>query len=120
MKKYFFIAALVNSAALFAQDSSTPPGQNLTQTLILIAVAILFFYVILWRPEQKRRKSLEKLRSSMKKGDKVTAMGIIGIVSKVEENTVIVKMVDGNKIEFLKAAISEVVPGEEKPEELKK
>ena len=36
-------------------------------------------------------------------------MGIIGTVHRVEESTVIVKMVDGAKIEFFKEAISEVL-----------
>jgi len=76
----------------------------------MIAVALVFFYLILWRPEQKRRKAQDELRTSLKKGDRVTAMGIIGTVFRVDEQTVILKMVDGTKIEFLKAAISEVVP----------
>lgn len=76
-----------------------------------------FFYFILWRPEHKRRKEIEKKRGSMKKGDKVTAMGIVGTVDRIKEQTVIVKMVDGAKIEFLKAAISEVSMKEEEQEE---
>ena len=87
-----------------------PPDQGMWQTLVLIGIAFVFFYIILWRPEQKRRKELEQSRDQMKKGDTVTAMGIIGTVSKIKEHTVILKMVDGSKIEFIKAAISEVQP----------
>jgi preprotein translocase subunit YajC len=56
---------------------------------------------------------MEDQRSSLKKGDKVTAMGIVGTVIKIEENTVILKMYDGSKLQFLKAAINEVIPGSE-------
>jgi preprotein translocase subunit YajC len=97
----------------FAQDAVEAPaekGQNIMQTVIMIAIALVFFYFILWRPEQKRRKTMEKQRSSLKKGDRVTAMGIIGTVSKIQENTVILKMVDGAKIEVVKAAITDVQP----------
>ena len=80
------------------------------QTFIMIAIALVFFYFILWRPEQKRRKKAQELRESMKKGDRVTAMGIIGIVSQIKEHTVILTMIDGAKVEFLKAAISDVTP----------
>ena len=51
---------------------------------------------------------MEAQRNSLKPGDKVTAMGIIGTLAKVQENTVILKMVDGAKIEVLKAAITDV------------
>ena len=80
----------------------------------MIALIVLFFYFILWRPEQKRRKMLEKQRSTLKKVDRITAMGIIGTISRVQEHTVIARMVDGAKIEFLKAAITEVTPASEK------
>jgi preprotein translocase subunit YajC len=100
---------------LYAQDSDgmPPRDQGLWQTMIMIAIALVFFYFILWRPEQKRRKAADEQRASLKKGDKVTAMGIIGTVLRVQENTVILKMYDGAKLEFLKAAITDVIPGTE-------
>ena len=76
--------------------------------LMMLGVACLFFYVIMWRPEQKRRKEMEDKRNNLKKGDRVTAMGIIGTVHRVQEHTVILKMYDDSKIEFLKAAINDV------------
>lgn len=96
---------------LYAEETPTPPrDQGFGQTLVMIAIALVFFYLILWRPEQKRRKALEEQRNSLKKGDRVVAMGIIGTVVRIDEHTVTLKMVDGSKIEFVKAAISEVVP----------
>ncbi len=110
-KKSFMF--LLPSAAIFAQDGAQNPGGGLTQTLIMIGIALVFFYFILWRPEQKRRKASEEMRNSLKKGDKVTAMGIIGRVDKIQEHTVILKMVDGSKIEMVKGAITEVQAGTE-------
>ena len=100
----------------FAQDAAPAAKNSMMSTLLMIGLALVFFYFILWRPEQKRRKASEKMRSSMKKGDRVTAMGIIGIISRVQDQTVILKMVDGAKIEVLKAAITDVQPGVEEPE----
>jgi preprotein translocase subunit YajC len=40
-------------------------------------------------------------------------MGIIGTIVRVQESSVILKMVDGSKIEVLKAAITEIQPGSE-------
>ena len=106
------------TGALCADEAAAPAAQgNFMQTLMLLGFGVLFFYFLLWRPEQKRRKAAEKQRSSMKKGDRVTAMGIIGTVVRVQEKSVILKMVDGSKIEVLTMAVSDVQPGtEEAPE----
>lgn len=103
-----FAAATVYAQA--GEESAVPPDRGFSQTLIMFAVVALFFYFIIWRPEQRRRKALELQRTSLKKGDRVTAMGMIGTILRVDEQTVIVKMYDGAKIEFLKGAISEVHP----------
>lgn len=99
---------------LFAEgeEASAPPvDQSFMQTIVMIAIAFLFFYIILWRPEQKRRKAMEQQRSALKKGDRVAAMGIIGTVVRVGDQTVILKMYDGNsKLEVYKAAVTEVLP----------
>lgn len=101
-------------SAILAQDMPPPPkDQGLWQTLIMISVAMVFFYFILWRPEQKRRKEQESQREAIKKGDRVVAVGIVGTVVKIQAETLILKMYDGSKIEVLKVAISDVVPGTE-------
>ena len=46
--------------SLFAQapaDDIPVREQSMYQTFILLALALAFFYFILWRPEQKRRKA---------------------------------------------------------------
>lgn len=103
--------ALAAPLSLMAQESDAlaAPSTDLTRMLVMLGIGLAFFYFILWRPEQKRRKVVEDQRAALKKGDKVNAMGIIGTVSKVNENTVILRMVDGAKIEMLKAAISEIL-----------
>ncbi len=102
------LAFSFSSSALFAQEGAPARENNFMQTLIMIGIAIVFFYFILWRPEQKRRKTMEKQRSGMKRGDRVTAMGIVGTVSKIQDSTVVLKMYDGSKIEMLKASITDV------------
>ena len=92
-----------------ADGFTSPPEQNFWQTAVMIVIAFVFFYVILWRPEQKRRKEAEKQRNMIKKGDRVVAMGILGTVYKVGDSTVILQMYDGSKIEVYKAAINEIV-----------
>lgn len=95
---------------LQASTALPAPEQGFEQTFIMLAVALLFFYFILWRPEQKKRKKMEDMRSQLKRGDRVMVAGIIGEVSKIQADTVILKMVEGAKIEVLREAILEVYP----------
>ena len=117
MNKIFFSMSLLGAATLFA-DEGAQPGGGMMQMLLIVAISIAFFYFILWRPEQKRRKAAEQMRGSLKKGDKVTAMGILGRVDRVQEQTVVLKMIDGAKIEVLKAAITDVQPATEEKVEV--
>lgn len=115
MKKILYSLPLLATASLFADEAAPAAGgrSNLIQTAVTIGIAILFFYFLLWRPEQKRRKKLDTQRGSLKKGDKVTAMGILGTVVKIQDGTVILRMVDGAKLEMLKGSITDVQPGSE-------
>jgi preprotein translocase subunit YajC len=111
MKKLVPFLVLATGSLLADEAEAPASGGNMYQTLMLLGFGVVFFYFLLWRPEQKRRKAIEKQRSGLKKGDRVTAMGIIGSVVRIQDNTVILKMVDGSKIEVLKMAISDVQPG---------
>lgn len=96
------------SMKLFAEEDIVQPKNTFTQPAIMLGVAVLFFYFILWRPEQKRRKAIEQRKNQLAKGDRVTAMGIIGVIDEIREHTVVLTIASG-KIEVVKAAISEVL-----------
>jgi preprotein translocase subunit YajC len=103
---------LINTIlAAAAPEAGRDPNQ-IWQTLIMIGIALIFFYFILWRPEQKRRNQMEQKRRSLKKGDIVIAMGIRAKIYEIKDKTVILSNYDDSKIEVLLAAITDV----EKPE----
>jgi preprotein translocase subunit YajC len=116
MKKYLVMAAqlplVLLAASVFANEEPAAPSRDISQTLIMFGIIALFFYFIIWRPEQRRRKALDQQRSALKKGDRVVAMGIVGTIVKIEQQTVIIRMYDGAKLEFVKAAVTEVNPKE--------
>ncbi len=103
--------ALLSITPLMAEEALPPaPERGFTQTFVLLALMAAATYFIMIRPAQKQRKAMETQQNSLKKGDKVVAMGIVGTVDKIQDDTVILKMFDGSKIEVLKRAISEVTP----------
>ncbi|HOE09178.1 MAG TPA: preprotein translocase subunit YajC [Treponemataceae bacterium] len=79
-------------------------------TVLPLALIFVIFYFFMIRPQNKKQKETEKMIAALKKGDKViTIGGIHGTVSSTKEKTVIVKVDDNTKIEFLRSAISTVV-----------
>ena len=117
MKKTLLLLTF-SFSSLFAEGGSTQGSY--VQSIVMILLAVVFFYFILWRPEQKRRKTQEARRNSLKAGDKVTALGMLGTIDSVEEKTVILKTIDGSKIEILKAAVTDVNKDEDKTIEINK
>ncbi len=74
--------------------------------MLLIMFGLLYFMMI--RPESKRKKEAEAMRSSLKKGDEITTIGgIQGVVVDVKENAFVVETgADQVRIEFAKWALS--------------
>ncbi|ANH78681.1 Preprotein translocase subunit YajC [Candidatus Chlamydia sanziniae] len=107
-RMFMCFSFLLSSSLLWAEEEAPQSKNTFVQPAIMLAIAILFFYFILWRPEQKRRKAMEKRKNEITKGDKVTAMGIIGVVDDIREHTVVLNIASG-KVEVLKAAISEIL-----------
>ena len=108
------LLALLPAATVVAQESSSEfpaiPDTNFLQSVVMLAIMAAVLYFIVWRPEKRRRALLDSQRAALKIGDRVIAIGIVGTVDAIHERTVILKMVDGSKIEVIKAAITEVHP----------
>ena len=73
---------------------------------LILMLAMLYFLMI--RPESKRKKQAEEMRSSLKKGDQITTIGgIVGkIVQVTAENIVIETSDDRVRMELTKWAVS--------------
>ncbi len=76
---------------------------------LLFPVLILgVFYMLLIRPENKRKKELTKMRSELKVGDEITSIGgITGTVCAVKEDTLVIETgADRVRVELAKWAIT--------------
>jgi preprotein translocase subunit YajC len=96
---------------LLQQDGS---GINMMVTIGMFALILLVFYFLIIRPQRKKEKETEKMRSNLKKNDKVlTIGGIRGTVYQVKEDSIIIKVDDNTKIEFVKNAIASIIEAKE-------
>ena len=72
---------------------------------VMLALMFAVFYFVLWRPQSKEKKKIEAFRQSMKKGDRVwTQGGLIGTVTQVEDQAILLD-VGAGKIRILKAFV---------------
>lgn len=78
------------------------------QTLILTFVFMGMLYFSMIRPETKRKKDLESLRSSLKEGDDITTIGgITGRICAIKESTIVFETgADRVRLEVAKWAIA--------------
>jgi len=74
----------------------------------MLVVLIGVFYFMIIRPENKRKKSAEQLRNSLKKGDKLTTIGgIVGNIVQVNDDTIIIETSEDRvRMEITKWAVS--------------
>ena len=88
--------------------ATVDPSAGLGSTVIMMVVMLGVFYFMLIRPENKRKKEAEQMRSAVKKGDEiVTIGGIVGTVVDVKEKNIVIETgADQVRIEFEKWAIS--------------
>ncbi len=75
----------------FLNATATATG-SLTSSIFMMAAMLAIFYFMLIRPENKRKKQEQEMRSSIKTGDKVVTIGgIIGTVVNVKEDRVVIE-----------------------------
>lgn len=87
----------------------------------LLSIAPLFlvfvvFYFLMIRPQQRRMKALQASVAAVKRGDSVvTAGGLVGKVTKVEDAFVEVEIAANTRVRVVKATLAEVTPLGGKP-----
>ena len=77
------------------------------ESLLLMVAMIAVFYFLIIRPENKRKKQAEQMRSSLKKGDRVTTIGgMVGKIVQVNDSTIVFETSEDRvRIEVTKWAV---------------
>jgi len=98
-------------AAAGAADA--PPGW--VQFLPIIGMVLIFWF-LLFRPQMKRAKEHQQKIGALKKNDKVvTAGGIVGKVTKVDDEFAEVEIAQGTRIKVVKSTIGDILQPGGKP-----
>ena len=96
--------------AYASTTGTTGAGTGMGSTIMMIVLMIAIFYFLMIRPENKRKKQAEEMRSSLKKGDWLTTIGgVYGRVVAITDRTVVIETSEDRvRVEFLKSAIGQV------------
>jgi|SRR3954447_11354344 preprotein translocase subunit YajC len=81
---------------------------NMVFPLVLI---FIIFYVLMIRPQQKRMKQHQDMLGGVKPRDTaVTTGGLIGKVTKVDDNEIELEIAQGVRVRVIKTMLSDVRP----------
>ena len=89
------------------------PEGGLASILSIAPLILIFvvFYFLMIRPQQKRMRTLQNAIANVKKGDQVvTAGGLIGKVTRVEEQHVELELGPNVRVRAVKSTLAEILP----------
>ena len=99
-----------------------------TYTILMLVLLFGMMYFLMIRPESKRKKKMQEMRDSLKKGDTITTIGgIVGKIVRINKDTIVFETSEGRvRLEVAKWAISttgvqaDEVPDQKKEKKAKK
>lgn len=99
----FFIAPAMAQDAAGAAD-------GFSSMIFLLGFAVIFYFMM-WRPQAKRAKEHKQLVASLAKGDEVvTSGGLIGKITKADDDYVVIEVAENTELKFQKAHVAAALP----------
>lgn len=93
----------------WAQGAAAPGGGMESMLLIVLMFVVLYFLMI--RPQMKRAKEHKAMIEALQKGDEViTAGGMLGRISKINENYATLEIASNVEIQVQRTAVQLVLP----------
>lgn len=85
-----------------------PAGQtSMWSSLIWFGLLIVFMYFFMLRPQQKEQRERAQMIRGLKPGDKiVTSGGLVGVITKVEDVMVKVRIAERVEVDVFKTGIA--------------
>lgn len=110
MKILFSILAFFGVTTAYAAEQSTGQG-SLVSMLPMFLILIVLMYLLVIRPQTKRAKEHQQLVSNLTTGDEVvTSGGILGKISKIVDNVIVLEVAQGVEIKVQKSAVALNLP----------
>lgn len=99
---------LINQA--WAQGTGVSPGGGF-ESMLLIVLMFVVLYFLMIRPQMKRAKEHKAMIDALQKGDEVvTAGGVLGRISRLNENYVTLEIAANVEIQAQRSSVQLVLP----------
>jgi len=106
---FILFALAVSPSSAFAQSA----GASGFGSFMPFIIIIVFFYLFLIRPQQKRAKEHKNKVLALKKGDKIITTGAIyAEIASVEETFFKIKIAEGVNVKISKDGVADVLQSE--------
>ncbi len=103
-----FYVAMSNGLLLAQEAETSEPAGSAFASLFMIALIIGGGYLLFIRPQRRRMRAMEDLRSSIEVGSEVrTVGGIYGTVVEMDDETVILDTGEGGRLRLARRAVAE-------------
>ena len=90
----------------FLQVSEVDDNSGILNIAFLVIIFVIFYFFMV-RHQNKKRKELQNMRDTLKKGDSVVTIGgIHGKVAEVKDSTIVLSIDQNVKIKVDKSAVS--------------
>ena len=112
-----YAVTLADTAAAPAPAATSAPAQQpeggfFGGSMLWVFVAMFgLMYFLMIRPQQKKQKQIQEMLSHLKVGDRVmTSSGMLGTITRVSEKTVRINFGAKFEVDFVRAAVAEILP----------
>jgi len=98
------------SSEMILMAAAADPGMIglAMQFLPFVAIFVLFYFLLI-RPQQKRQKAHQEMIGGVKRGDTIVmSSGMVGKVTRVENDEVMVEIAQGVNVRVVKSMIADV------------
>lgn len=101
----------INTAMAAPAAAGHSGGSSMFTTFLFMIVILVAFYFLLIRPQQKRAKEQRDMLNRVALGDEVVTIGgIVGKVSKLRDDFIVLQIADQVEITLQKSSVANVLP----------
>ena len=94
----------------YAQAAGAAPTDTLLTFLPMIAIFVVFYFLLI-RPQQKKAKEARAMLDSLEKGNEiVTAGGIVGRITRLSDQYATLEVAPNVEMTVQRGAISQLLP----------
>jgi len=102
-------------SSAFAQTApAAAAGGDMQSSLMSMLPLVLMFvvlYFVMIRPQMKKQKEAKAMIDALAKGDEVvTVGGMLGKISKINDNSLSVEVANGVEVQIQRNAVVQVLP----------